>query len=66
MPEHIECLKVWQVLDLPVGIERQVRQNRLRKIASEGGQMTPADLAGRAGHRRHRLGDFQQLAFGHT
>jgi hypothetical protein len=31
--------------DLPVGIELQVHQNRLLKIAREGGQMTPADLA---------------------
>ena len=45
MLEHIERLKAWQALDLPVGIERQVHQNRLLKIAREGGQMTPADLA---------------------
>eukprot|EP01036_Dinobryon_divergens_P006078 gene6078-8056_t len=38
-------LKAWQALDLPAGIERQVHQNRLLKIAREGGQMTPADLA---------------------
>jgi len=43
MLEHIECLKAWQTLDLPIGIERQVHQNRLLKIAREGGQMTPAD-----------------------
>jgi hypothetical protein len=64
MLEHIERLKAWQALDLPAGIERQVHQNRLLKIAREGGQMTPADLAkfesqrryatsGSAGHRRH-------------
>ena len=45
MLEHIERLKAWQALDLPAGIERQVHQNRLLKIAREGGQMTPADLA---------------------
>jgi hypothetical protein len=45
MLEHIERLKAWQALDLPVGIERLVHQNRLLKIAREGGQMTPADLA---------------------
>ncbi|EFD9165367.1 DUF4158 domain-containing protein, partial [Escherichia coli] len=45
MLEHIERLKSWQALDLPAGIERQVHQNRLLKIAREGGQMTPADLA---------------------
>jgi len=33
MLEHIERLKVWQALDLPAGIERQVHQNRLLKIA---------------------------------
>lgn len=45
MLEHIERLKAWQALDLPTGIERLVHQNRLLKIAREGGQMTPADLA---------------------
>jgi len=45
MLEHIERLKALQALDLPAGIERQVHQNRLLKIAREGGQMTPADLA---------------------
>jgi hypothetical protein len=44
MLEHIERLKAWQALDLPASIERQVHQNRLLKIAGEGGQMTPADL----------------------
>ncbi|EPM82767.1 Tn3 family transposase [Pseudomonas syringae pv. actinidiae ICMP 19104] len=45
MLEHIERLKAWQALDLPAGIERLVHQNRLLKIAREGGQMTPADLS---------------------
>ncbi len=45
MLEHIERLKAWQALDLPQGIERLIHQNRLLKIAREGGQMTPADLA---------------------
>ncbi|WP_415838254.1 DUF4158 domain-containing protein, partial [Polaromonas hydrogenivorans] len=45
MLEHIERLKAWQALDLPQGIERLLHQNRLLKIAREGGQMTPADLA---------------------
>ena len=45
MREHIDRLKAWQALDLPAGVERQVHQNRLLKIAREGGQMTPADLA---------------------
>ncbi|HNL98909.1 MAG TPA: DUF4158 domain-containing protein, partial [Accumulibacter sp.] len=37
MLEHIERLKAWQALDLPSGIERSVHQNRLLKIAREGG-----------------------------
>ena len=45
MLEHIERLKAWQALNLPAGIERLVHQNRLLKIAREGAQMTPADLA---------------------
>nr|WP_264757508.1 hypothetical protein [Klebsiella pneumoniae] len=61
MLEHIERLKAWQALDLPSGIERLVHQNRLLKIAREGGQMTPADGEVRAaaalrdhGGARHR------------
>jgi TnpA family transposase len=42
--EHIERLQKLRELDLPPGIERQIHQNRLLKIAREGGQMTPADL----------------------
>jgi hypothetical protein len=38
MLEHIERLKAWQALALPDGIDRLVHQNRLRKIAREGGQ----------------------------
>lgn len=53
MIEHIERLKALQVLDLPAGIERQVHQNRLLKIAREGGQMTPADLAKFESQRRY-------------
>ena len=53
MLEHIERLKVWHELDLPVGIEQQVHQNRLLKIAREGGQMTPADLAKFEPQRRY-------------
>ena len=44
MREHIDR-KAWQALNLPAGVEHQVHQNRLLKIAREGGQMTPADLA---------------------
>ncbi|HDU2632614.1 TPA: Tn3 family transposase [Yersinia enterocolitica] len=53
MLEHIERLKAWQALDLPAGIERQVHQNRLLKIAREGSQMTPADLAKFESQRRY-------------
>jgi len=53
MLEHIERLKTLQALDLPTGIERQVHQNRLLKIAREGGQMTPADLAKFESQRRY-------------
>ena len=53
MLEHIERLKAWQALDLPSGIERTVHQNRLLKIAREGGQMTPADLAKFEAQRRY-------------
>ena len=53
MLKHIERLKAWQALDLPAGIERLVHQNRLLKIAREGGQMTPADLAKFEPQRRY-------------
>jgi hypothetical protein len=53
MLEHIERLKVWHELNLPAGIERQVHQNRLLKIAREGCQMTPADLARFEPQRRY-------------
>lgn len=44
MLEHIERLKEFQSLQLPDGLERRVHQNRLLKMAREGGQMTPRDL----------------------
>jgi hypothetical protein len=44
MLEHIDRLQTWRALDLPSGIDRRVHQNRLLKIAREGGQMTSADL----------------------
>lgn len=53
MLEHIERLRALQSLDLPSGIERLVHQNRLLKIAREGGQMTPADLAKFEPQRRY-------------
>ena len=45
MLEHLERLAALRALDLPDGIARQVHQNRLLKMAREGGQMTSADLA---------------------
>lgn len=53
MLEHIERLKALQALDLPAGIELEVHQNRLLKIAREGAQMTPADLARFESQRRY-------------
>ena len=53
MLEHIERLKAWQALDLPAGIELRVHQNRLLKMAREGGQMTPGDLAKFESNRRY-------------
>lgn len=53
MLEHIERLKAFQTLDLPEGIGRSVHQNRLLKIAREGTQMSPADLAKFESERRY-------------
>jgi hypothetical protein len=53
MLEHIERLKVWRSLDLPIGIERLVHQNRLLKIAREGSQMATTDLAKFEAQRRY-------------
>ena len=53
MNAHIERLKTLQAIDLPVGIERQVHQNRLLKIAREGGQMKASDLAKFEPQRRY-------------
>jgi hypothetical protein len=53
MLEHIERLKAWQAWTCRRGIERLVHQNRLLKIAREGGQMTPADLAKFEPQRRY-------------
>ncbi|WP_035564450.1 Tn3 family transposase [Hymenobacter sp. IS2118] len=45
MVEHLARLASWQHLGLPAELARRVHQNRLLKIAREGAQMTPADLA---------------------
>lgn len=53
MMEHIERLKVFQSLALPEGIGRHIHQNRLLKMAREGGQMVPRDLAKFENERRY-------------
>jgi TnpA family transposase len=53
MLEHIERLKTFQALALPEGIGRHIHQNRLLKIAREGGQMTPQDLGKFESERRY-------------
>jgi len=53
MLEHIDRLRTWQALQLPAGIERQVHQNRLLKMAREGAQMIAADLAKFEPERRY-------------
>jgi len=42
--EHMDRLTLLRALRLPDGIERQVHQNRLLKLAREGGQMTAQHL----------------------
>jgi TnpA family transposase len=44
MLEHIERLKTFQAIGLPENIGSHIHQNRLLKMAREGGQMTPKDL----------------------
>lgn len=53
MREHIERLKVFQSLALPDGLGRQIHQNRLLKMAREGAQMQPSDLAKFEDERRY-------------
>lgn len=53
MMEHIERLKMFQALALPDGIGRHIHQNRLLKMAREGGQMVPRDLANFEEERRY-------------
>ena len=43
--EHLDRLRILQALHMPDGIERQVHQNRLLKMAREGAQMSAQDLA---------------------
>jgi hypothetical protein len=51
--EHLDRLKMMEVLMLPVGIERQIHQNRLLKLAREGGQMTTQHLRDLESTRRY-------------
>jgi TnpA family transposase len=53
MNAHIERLKTLLAIELPNGIERNVHQNRLLKIAREGGQMQVTDLAKFETQRRY-------------
>jgi len=51
--EHIERLNTIEALDLPEKASRDLHQNRILKIAREGGQMTPQHLAELQAIRRH-------------
>jgi len=51
--EHIDRLKAMEALTLPAGIEREVHQNRLLKLAREGGQMTAQQVRELEPARRH-------------
>jgi TnpA family transposase len=53
MNRHIDRLRIFLDVDLPSGIERSVHQNRLLKIAREGGQMQITDLAKFEPQRRY-------------
>ena len=51
--EHLARLGKLRAVGLPDGIDRLVHQNRLTRMAREGGQMTPADLAKFEPRRRY-------------
>ena len=53
MNAHIDRLQYCLSFDLPYGIERRIHQNRLLKIAREGGQMQATDLAKFEPNRRY-------------
>lgn len=53
MLEHIARLHALQTIGIPSGLERQIHQNRLLKLAREGGQMTATNLAKFEPLRRH-------------
>ena len=50
---HIERLKAIEAMALPDGLERMVHQNRLLKLAREGGQMTAQHLRDFEDRRRY-------------
>ena len=60
MLEHLARLAAWQQLGLSAEQARRVHQNRMLRIAREGGQMTPADLA--KFEPTHRLATLVALA----
>ena len=51
--EHIDRLKVIRGLDLPVGLDKTIHQNRLLKLAREGRQMIAHDLSKFEPNRRY-------------
>ena len=51
--EHIERLREFQSLGLPEDLDRRVHQNRMLKMAREGGQMTSADLGKYEAQRKY-------------
>ena len=53
MLEHLERLEHYRRLKLPAALGTDVHQNRLLRIAREGAQMRPADLADFERERRH-------------
>jgi TnpA family transposase len=50
---HISRLKLIEALNLPLGIDRQIHQNRLLKLAREGGQMSAQHLRDLESKRRY-------------
>ncbi|MCL7659872.1 hypothetical protein M8360_31175, partial [Klebsiella pneumoniae] len=53
MVEHIGRLKTFRVESWPEGVGRHTDENRLLKLAREGGQMTPKDLGKFEPQRRY-------------
>jgi TnpA family transposase len=53
MSEHIERLKFLQAMEIPDEIGKNLQQNRLSKIAREGGRMTPQNLKTLEADRRY-------------